>query len=186
MNEAKTRAELIDPALKAAGWGVVEASWVRREIISLAREQDASSPSGHIHGSGIVLYPTRNIPRAVPAPGLRRMGSLVAPFQFASHAMQDMACCTMIRSWRDASTRRFAETGKSRCRGLDADVAKERLQALHAAKSLEGLGRLRSLGLHKLRGNRAGAWAMTINGPWRLVFRFRDGDAHDVEIVDYH
>ncbi len=28
--------------------------------------------------------------------------------------------------------------------------------------------------------------ALTINGPWRLVFRFADGDAHDVEIVDYH
>jgi proteic killer suppression protein len=31
-----------------------------------------------------------------------------------------------------------------------------------------------------------GFWALTINGPWRLVFRFADGDAHDVEIVDYH
>lgn len=62
--------------------------------------------------------------------------------------MQDVACCTMIRSWKDASTRRFAETGKNRWRGMDVEVAKERLQALHAAKSLEGLGRLRSLGLH--------------------------------------
>ena len=92
----------------------------------------------------------------------------------------------MIRSRANASTRRFAETGKSRWRGLDVDIAKERLQALHAAKSLEGLGRLRSLGLHKLTGNRAGSWAMTISGPWRLVFRFHDGDAHDVETVDYH
>ena len=99
-----------------------------------------------------------------------------------------MARYAMIRSWKDASTRRFAETGKSRWRGMDVDVevAKERLQALNAAKSLEGLGRLRSLGLHKLSGDRAGAWAMTINGPWRVVFRFEDGDAHDVEIVDYH
>jgi toxin HigB-1 len=62
----------------------------------------------------------------------------------------------MIRSWRDTSTRRFAETGKSRWRSLDADVATERLQALHAAKSLEGLGRLRSVGLHKLSGNHPG------------------------------
>jgi plasmid maintenance system killer protein len=59
-------------------------------------------------------------------------------------------------------------------------------QALHAAKSLDGLGKLRILGLHKLSGDRSGSWAMTINGPWRLVFRFKDGDAHDVEIVDYH
>jgi type I restriction enzyme R subunit len=39
MNEAETRAELIDPALKAAGWGVVEASRVRREVITLGRLQ---------------------------------------------------------------------------------------------------------------------------------------------------
>ena len=41
MNEAETRAELIDPALKAAGWGVVEGSRVRREVITLGRLQGA-------------------------------------------------------------------------------------------------------------------------------------------------
>src|ERR1700733_5899436 len=41
MNEAETRAELIDPALKAAGWGVDEASRVRREVITLGRLQGA-------------------------------------------------------------------------------------------------------------------------------------------------
>ncbi len=41
MNEAETRAELIDPALKAVGWGVVEASRVRREVITLGRLQGA-------------------------------------------------------------------------------------------------------------------------------------------------
>ncbi|MBF0454027.1 MAG: DEAD/DEAH box helicase family protein [Magnetococcales bacterium] len=41
MNEAETRAELIDPALKAAGWGVVEGSRIRREVISLGRLQGA-------------------------------------------------------------------------------------------------------------------------------------------------
>ena len=34
--------------------------------------------------------------------------------------------------------------------------------------------------------DRRGQWAMTVNGPWRLCFHFRDGDAWDVEIVDYH
>ena len=92
----------------------------------------------------------------------------------------------MILSWKDASTRRFAEAGRSRWTGLDTTRARARLAALNAAKSLHGLGQLRSLGLHKLSGDRAGYWAMTINGPYRLVFRFEDGDAHDVEIVDYH
>lgn len=92
----------------------------------------------------------------------------------------------MIVSWKDASTRRFAETGRSRWTGLDISRARMRLQALNAATVLDDLGRLDSVGLHRLSGDRAGYWAITINGPYRLVFRFVDGEAHDVEIVDYH
>ena len=92
----------------------------------------------------------------------------------------------MILTWKDASTRRFAESGRGRWSGLDTSRAQARLQALNAAKTLTGLGQLKSLGLHKLTGNRAGHWALTINGSYRLVFRFEDGDAYDVEIVDYH
>jgi hypothetical protein len=72
MNEAETRADLIDPALKAAGWGVVEASHVRREVITRGRLRGAGKPSrlrgpnappsSHIHGQAIIGYPTRNIP----------------------------------------------------------------------------------------------------------------------------
>jgi len=92
----------------------------------------------------------------------------------------------MITSWKDAATRRFAETGRGRWSGLDQAKAMRRLQALNAATTLADLGRLKSLGLHKLSGDLAGCWAMTINGPYRLVFRFDNGDAHDVRIVDYH
>jgi proteic killer suppression protein len=42
------------------------------------------------------------------------------------------------------------------------------------------------VGLRKLTGARKNQWAMTINGLWRLCFRFKDGDAWDVEIVDTH
>ena len=92
----------------------------------------------------------------------------------------------VIRSWKNAATRRFAEDGKSNWSGLDAQRARLRLSQLDAAQTLDDLARLRSVGLHKLRGNRAGQWAVTINGPWRLVFRFESGKAEDVEIVDYH
>jgi proteic killer suppression protein len=44
----------------------------------------------------------------------------------------------------------------------------------------------KSAGLQKLSGDRKGQWAMIINGPWPLCFRFEDGHAWDVEIVDYH
>jgi proteic killer suppression protein len=69
---------------------------------------------------------------------------------------------------------------------LDEDSASDLLAALDAASSLKDLSPLKSVGLRKLTGNRKGQWAMTINGPWRLCFKFRDGDAWDVEIVDYH
>ena len=92
----------------------------------------------------------------------------------------------MIRSWKNSATRRFAETGKGKWSGLDEDRARLRLAQLDAATVLEDLGQLRSVGLHKLSGDRAGLWAVTIHGPWRLVFRFEAGDAYDVEIVDYH
>ena len=92
----------------------------------------------------------------------------------------------MIRSIKGASTRQFIESGKSRFRGLDPELAMQRLNELNAAPSLAALSPLRSVGLHKLKGDRSGFWAVNVNRPWRVVFRFRDGDAHDVEIVDYH
>jgi proteic killer suppression protein len=92
----------------------------------------------------------------------------------------------MIRSWGNSATRRLYETGKSRFGNLDADRALELLVSLDEAISLSELSPLKSVGLHKLKGDRRGQWAMTVNGPWRLCFRFHDGDAHDVAIVDYH
>ena len=93
----------------------------------------------------------------------------------------------MIRSWGNAATRRFAESGKAaKFRSLDADAAIDLLTALDAATSLKDLSPLKSVGLHKLRGDRQGQWAMTVNGPWRICFEFRNCDAFEVEIVDYH
>ena len=60
------------------------------------------------------------------------------------------------------------------------------LLALNVAKSLNDLSPLASVGLPKLKGDRKGQWAMTINGPWRICFEFRKGDAYSVEITDYH
>jgi toxin HigB-1 len=93
----------------------------------------------------------------------------------------------MIRSWGSSATRRFAEEGKAtKFRGLDARAAIELLAALDAATSLKDLSPLKSTGLHKLRGDRQGQWAITVNGPWRICFEFRKGDAFEVAIVDYH
>ena len=92
----------------------------------------------------------------------------------------------MIRSWGNGATRRLAETGKCKFSGLDPKRAVELLNVLDAAPSLQAISPLRSIGLHKLKGDRKGQWAITVNGSWRICFRFRDGDAYDVEIADYH
>ena len=40
--------------------------------------------------------------------------------------------------------------------------------------------------LHPLKGDRAGQWSVRVSGNWRVVFRFEDGEAIDVDLVDYH
>ena len=40
--------------------------------------------------------------------------------------------------------------------------------------------------LHPLKGSRAGQWSVRVSGNWRVVFRFEDGEAVDVDLVDYH
>ena len=40
--------------------------------------------------------------------------------------------------------------------------------------------------LHPLKGGRAGQWSVRVSGNWRVVFRFEDGEAVDVDLVDYH
>ncbi len=93
----------------------------------------------------------------------------------------------MIKLWATSRSRRFYEEGKiSKFRSLNIDAADELLAALDAATSLTDLSPLKSVGLHKLSGDRAGQWAMTVNGPWRICFRFKNGNAYDVEITDYH
>lgn len=93
----------------------------------------------------------------------------------------------MIKTWANRASERFYTEDKvSSFRGLDVEAGRDLLAALDAAQSLQDLSPLRSVGLHKLKGDRAGQWAMTVNDRWRICFRFKDGDAYDVEIVDYH
>ncbi|OHC75976.1 MAG: plasmid maintenance system killer protein [Rhodospirillales bacterium RIFCSPLOWO2_12_FULL_58_28] len=93
----------------------------------------------------------------------------------------------MIKSWRNAPSRKVWEGERpNRFRGADVGAAVDLLLALNVAKSLLDLSPLAGVGLHKLKGDRNGQWAMTINGPWRICFEFKDGHAYNVEITDYH
>ena len=93
----------------------------------------------------------------------------------------------MIRSWRNSVTRKVWEGERpNQLRGLDFETAVDLLLALNVAKALTDLSPLKSVGLHKLKGERKNQWVMTVNQRWRICFEFRKGDAFEVEIVDYH
>jgi proteic killer suppression protein len=66
------------------------------------------------------------------------------------------------------------------------DVARRKLDMIDSAPTLESLKVPPSNKLHPLRGDRKGQQAIWINSQWRVCFVWRDGDAYDVEITDYH
>jgi len=93
----------------------------------------------------------------------------------------------MIRSFADVETEHFYATGKSR--RLPAEIHKRaamRLTQLDAATRIDDLRLPPSNRLEALRHDRNGQWSIRTNDRWRVCFRFDNGDAFDVEIVDYH
>ncbi len=59
------------------------------------------------------------------------------------------------------------------------------LSALHASEEIRGMD-LPAFRLHQLQGNLKGFFAVTVKGNWRIIFRFEDGKAYDVDFIDYH
>lgn len=93
----------------------------------------------------------------------------------------------MIRSFADTETEHFYTAGKSR--RLPPEIrgrAAMRLTQLNAASRIEDLRLPLSNRLEALKHDRAGQWSIRVNDQWRVCFRFAQGDAFDVEIVDYH
>jgi proteic killer suppression protein len=93
----------------------------------------------------------------------------------------------VIRTFASKETERLFATGTTRC--LPQSIvrrAASRLMYLHLAASPEDLCEPLSNHLEMLAGDRAGQWSIRINDQWRLCFRFENGHAFDVEIVDYH
>ncbi len=93
----------------------------------------------------------------------------------------------VIQTFADGETERFYAAGKSR--RMPTEIRKRaamRLIQLNAATRIDDLRLPPSNRLEQLHGDRAGQWSMRINDQWRVCFRFKNGDAFDVEIVDYH
>jgi len=93
----------------------------------------------------------------------------------------------VIKSFRDRDTERLFH--RERVKRLGADVqrtALRKLRMLDAATALDDLRVPPANRLEKLKGGRAGQYSIRVNRQWRVCFVWRSGDAHDVEIVDYH
>jgi toxin HigB-1 len=92
----------------------------------------------------------------------------------------------MIKSFGDRRTERlFADEVVPGLEGI-ARRAKRKLEALHAAARLDDLRVPPSNRLEKLKGDLKAFHSIRINDQWRIIFRWLDGEAHDVAIVDYH
>lgn len=72
-----------------------------------------------------------------------------------------------------------------RIRPEHREVVRDILARLNASRAPEDMD-LPGFRLHRLRGDLAGFWAVTVRANWRIVFRFEDGDAVDVDYLDYH
>jgi len=92
----------------------------------------------------------------------------------------------MIRSFADRATERLARRERvARFVNIER-VALRKLEMIRAAKVLDDLRVPPGNRLEALRGDRAGQFSIRINDQFRICFRWENGDAHDVEICDYH
>jgi proteic killer suppression protein len=92
----------------------------------------------------------------------------------------------VIRSFRCNETKAlFDRLPSRRWRSIER-IARRKLEMLNAARLLTDLAVPPGNRLEALKGNRRGQRSMRINEQWRLCFVWRDGEAYDVEIVDYH
>lgn len=93
----------------------------------------------------------------------------------------------MIKSFKSAETQLLWEMGRSRrSPAALCTAAVRKLAILHWATNLVDLTAPAGNRLEALKGDRKGQHSIRINDRYRLCFTWRNGDAHDVEIVDYH
>ena len=92
----------------------------------------------------------------------------------------------MIGSFRHKGLRRLYEDNVAK--GVDPDHVRKLRQillVLQAAQQIEAL-KLPTFRLHPLTGDLEGFWSITVRANWRVIFRFEDGKALDIDLVDYH
>jgi proteic killer suppression protein len=93
----------------------------------------------------------------------------------------------MIRSFKDKKLEQCWKEGE--CKGIRVDLKRRllmKLDSMDAATCIEDLRNPPSNHLHPLKGSYKGFWAISVNGPWRFIFRFENNDIFDVFFEQYH
>jgi toxin HigB-1 len=92
-----------------------------------------------------------------------------------------------IRSFRHRGLKRLFEDDDTRALSAGwVDKLRKMLFALDNAASVAEISAMPGWRPHRLKGELASMWSLTVTRNWRLVFRFEDGDAFEVDLVDYH
>ena len=89
-----------------------------------------------------------------------------------------------IIGFKSKDLRRFFEDGESR--RIRPDVREKVLMLLDHLDGATALKDLQIAGFHELKGDRKGTYAWTVTGNYRLTFTFKDGEADDIDLEDYH
>lgn len=92
----------------------------------------------------------------------------------------------VIKSFRHKGLKRLFETGERR--GVAPELAarlRRQLDVLNRARTTADMN-LPGYLLHRLKGDRAGIWSVSVSGNWRVTFTFEGEDAFDVDLEDYH
>lgn len=92
----------------------------------------------------------------------------------------------MIQSFADGETEQIFNRIHSRKFSAIERIAFRKLRQIWNVGRVELLMEPPGNRLERLRGDREGQWSIRINDQWRICFEWRDGDAYEVEIVDYH
>lgn len=92
----------------------------------------------------------------------------------------------MIQTFRNKALERLLKEGNAK--GIPKDLEKSirrRLEVIDSATAIDDL-RIPGYDLHQLKGDRRETWSIKVSGNWRITFIFRNNDAWDLNLEDYH
>lgn len=92
----------------------------------------------------------------------------------------------MIQTFRDKALERLLKEGNAK--GVPKDLEKRirrRLEVIDSATAIDDL-KIPGYDLHQLKGDRRETWSIKVSGNWRITFTFRNNDAWDLNLEDYH